>query len=38
MQLSQKLTRLVTKMLYDQMRKERVRVCKAIMVMIASTS
>ncbi len=38
LQLSQKLTLWVTKMLYEEMNKERVRVYKAITVMIATTS
>ncbi len=36
LKLSQKSTRWVTKMLYEK--KERVRVCEVIMVMIAATS
>jgi hypothetical protein len=38
LQLSQKSTLWVTKMLYEEMNKERVRVYEAITVMIATTS
>ncbi len=38
LKLSQKSTRWVTKMLYEEIKKERVRVCEGIMVMVAATS
>jgi hypothetical protein len=38
LQISKKLARWVTNMLYGKMKKERLRTCKAIMGMIALTS